>query len=180
MLITILLIFIFVIISILLRKSLVKKRFPGPKHLISFPDILFDEILKLSNKTLQKHLLNLLYPESARYIELTVPLASQYYTLKYGDIVQINLFNQPTIIISNSDFADYILRRNGKNYTLRFGNKIGLEYLGMENKGIIWNRNIQRWKYQRSNFFQKALNSKILDDAKYVSNDAARLYIKIC
>ncbi len=53
-------------------------------------------------------LLNILYPESARYTELTVPLASQYYTLKYGDIVQINLFNQPTLIISNCDFADYI------------------------------------------------------------------------
>jgi aromatase len=123
-------------------------------------------------------LLNILYPESARYTELTVPLASQYYTLKYGDIVQINLFNQPTLIISNCDFADYILRRNGKNYTLRFGNKLGLEYLGMENKGIIWNRNIQRWKYQRLNFFQKALNSKILDDAKYVSNDAADYILK--
>jgi hypothetical protein len=168
MLITILLIFIFfVIISILLRNSLGKKRFPGPKPLISPPKILFDGILKLPNKSLQKFLLNLLYPESARYI------ASQYYTSKYGDIVQINLFNQPTIIISNSDFADYILRRNGKNYTLRFGNKLGLEYLGMGNKGIIWNRNIQR-----SNFFQKALNSKILDDAKYVSNDAADYVLK--
>ncbi|UJR29443.1 hypothetical protein I4U23_010655 [Adineta vaga] len=109
---------------------------------------------------------------------LIIPLASQYYTLKYGDIVQINLFNQPTIIISNSDFADYILRRNGKNYTLRFGNQLGLEYLGMKTKGIIWNQNIQRWKYQRLNFFQKSLNSKILDDAKYVSNDTVDYILK--
>ncbi|CAF3752016.1 unnamed protein product [Rotaria sordida] len=108
----------------------------------------------------------------------TIPVASQYYTSKYGDIVQINLFNQPTIIISNPDFADYILRRNGKNYTLRFGNSLGLEYLGMKNKGIIWNRNIQRWKYQRLNFFQKALNNKLLDDAKYVSNDATDYVLK--
>ena len=88
---------------------------------------------------------------------MTVPLASQYYTLKYGDIVQINLFNQPTIIISNSDFADYILRRNGKNSTLRFGNQLGLEYLGMKNKGIIWNQDIQRWKYQRLKFLSKSI-----------------------
>jgi hypothetical protein len=109
MLITILLIFIFfLIISILLRNSLGKNQFPGPKHWISLPNCIFDIILKLSNKTLRKMLLNILYPESARYTELTVPLASQYYTLKYGDIVQINLFNQPTLIISNCDFADYI------------------------------------------------------------------------
>jgi aromatase len=177
MLITILLIFL-ITICILLNISPQKKRFPGPKHIISLPNYLFDLILNFSNKNLVKILLKIFYPESSRYIELTVPLASQYYTLKYGDIVQINLFNQPTIIISNCDFADYILRRNGKNYTLRFGNKLGLEYLGMENKGIIWNRNIQRWKYQRSNFFQKSLNSKILDDAKYVSNDATDYILK--
>ncbi|CAF4296367.1 unnamed protein product [Rotaria sp. Silwood2] len=106
-------------------------------------------------------------------------LPSQYCTSKYGDTVQINLFNQSTIIISNPDFADYILRRNGKNYTLRFGNPLGLEYLGMKNKGIIWNRNIQRWKYQRFNFSQKALNNKLLDNAKkYVSNDAADYILK--
>ena len=177
--VTIILILVLLITICVLRNIFKEKnRFPGPKHFISPPNYLFDIILKLSNEKLRKIFLNLLYSESSRFIELTVPLASQYYTLKYGDIVQINLFNQPTIIISNPDFADYILRRNGKNYTLRFGNKIGLEYLGMENKGIIWNRNIQRWKYQRLNFFQKSLNSKMLDDAKYISNDAADYILK--
>ncbi|CAF1307270.1 unnamed protein product [Rotaria sordida] len=162
----------------LLRYSTRKKIFPGPKHLISLPNYFFDIILTISNKKIRNILLNLFFPESFQYIKLTVPVASQYYTSKYGDIVQINLFNQPTIIISNPDFADYILRRNGKNYTLRFGNSLGLEYLGMKNKGIIWNRNIQRWKYQRLNFFQKALNNKLLDDAKYVSNDATDYVLK--
>lgn len=179
MLITILLLIIFIITIIILLNILKEKnRFPGPKYLISYPKIFLNIILKISNENIRKMFLKYFYPESARYIDLTVPLASQYYTLKYGDIVEINLFNNPTIIISNSDFADYILRRNGKNYTLRFGNKLGLEYLGMENKGIIWNRNIQRWKYQRLNFFQKSLNSKILDDAKYVSNDATDYILK--
>jgi len=174
----ILILIFFITILILLNISKQKNRFPGPKRFISLPNIFFDIILKISNKKVRKVLLNICYPESARYIELTVPLASQYYTSKYGDIVELNVFNCPTIIISNADFADYILRRNGKNYTLRFGNKLGLEYLGMENKGIIWNRNVQRWKYQRLNFFQKALNSKILDDAKYISNDAADYILK--
>ncbi|CAF4917440.1 unnamed protein product [Rotaria sp. Silwood1] len=179
MLDTTILLFIFITtIYILLRYFTEKKTFPGPKHLINLPNYFFDIILKISNKKLRNNLLNLFFPESFQYIELTVPLASQYYTSKYGDIVQINLFNQPTIIISNPDFADYILRRNGKNYTLRFGNQLGLEYLGMKNKGIIWNRNIQRWKYQRLNFFQKALNNKLLDDAKYISNDATDYILK--
>ncbi|CAF2052564.1 unnamed protein product [Rotaria magnacalcarata] len=179
MVITTTLLFIFITtVYILLRYSTRKKTFPGPKPLISLPNYFFNTILTISNKRLRDNLLNLFFPESFQYIVLTVPLASQYYTSKYGDIVQINLFNQPTIIISNPDFADYILRRNGKNYTLRFGNPSGLEYLGMKNKGIIWNTNIQRWKYQRLNFFQKALNTKLLDDAKYVSNDAVDYILK--
>ena len=48
----------------------------------------------------------------------------------------------------------------------------------MDNRGIIWNRNIQRWKYLRLKFFQKSLNCKILDDAKYVSNDATDYILK--
>lgn len=152
--------------------------FPGPTYLISLPNFVFDRVLTLSNKKLRNQLLNILFPDSFRYTTLSVPLASQYYTAKYGDIVKINLFNRPTIIISNPDFADYILRRNGKNYTLRFGNSSGLEYLGMKTKGIIWNTNVQRWKYQRLNFFQKSLNNKLLDDAKYVSNDAADYILK--
>ncbi|CAF0927647.1 unnamed protein product [Rotaria sordida] len=175
---TTLLFIFFITIYILLRYSTEKKIFPGPKHFINLPNYFFDIVLKISNKNLRNNLLKVFFPESFRYIELTVPLASQYYTSKYGDIVQVNLFNQPTIIISNPDFADYILRRNGKNYTLRFGNSLGLEYLGMKNKGIIWNRNIQRWKYQRLNFFQKALNNKLLDDAKYISNDATDYILK--
>ncbi|CAF0846328.1 unnamed protein product [Adineta steineri] len=167
-----------IIICILIRYSSKTKTFPGPKHIISLPNYFFNTILKISNEKLRKVFLNIFFPESARFVELTVPLAAQYYTSKYGDITQINLFNQPTIIISNADFADHILRRNGKNYTLRFGNELGLQYLGMENKGIIWNRNVQRWKYQRLNFFQKALNSKILDDAKYISTDAVDYILK--
>ncbi|CAF1686905.1 unnamed protein product, partial [Didymodactylos carnosus] len=71
------------------------------------------------------------------------------------------MFNQPTIIISNPDFADHILRRNGRNYTLRFGETQGLTHIGMKDKGIIWNTNVSRWKYQRTHFFQKSLNSKM-------------------
>ncbi|CAF1391955.1 unnamed protein product [Adineta ricciae] len=174
----ILIIIFFSTIYVLLRYSTEKKRFPGPKPKRFVPNFLFFSILKLRDETRRKNLLKRFFPESFHYVELTVPLASQYYTSKYGDIVQINLFNQPTIIISNADFADYILRRNGKNYTLRFGNQLGLAYLGMEHRGIIWNRNVQRWKYQRANFFQKSLNSKILDDAKYISNDAVDYVLK--
>lgn len=170
--------FVFLTLWILFRNSLRKRRFPGPKYLLPLPNNLFALIIKIPNRTLRKWLLEIFYPDSARFTELTVPLASQYYTSKYGDIVQINLFNEPTIIMSNSDFADYILRRNGKNYTLRFGNQSGLEYLGMFNRGIIWNKDIQRWKYQRLNFFQKSLNSKILEDAKDVSNDATDYILK--
>jgi aromatase len=169
---------IIVIIYVLSRNSTRKKTFPGPRHIISIPTYFLHMIMKISNPKIRTSLMSIFFPESARYAQLTIPLASQYYTSIYGDIVQIHPFNQPTIIISNPDFADHILKRNGKNYTLRFGNTLGLEYLGMANKGIIWNRNVQRWKYQRSNYFQKALNSKILDDAKHISNDAVNYVLK--
>ena len=172
---------ILLILTLWLFTNLYKEKtnhFPGPKQNVYLPKLLFKLILIIPNERIRKYFLRIFYKESSLFIELTVPLASQYLTSRYGNIVQFNLFANPTIIISDSDFADYILRRNGRNYTLRFGNQLGLQYLGMENKGIIWNRNIQRWKFQRANFFQKSLNSKILDDAKYVSKDATNYILK--
>ena len=46
------------------------------------------------------------------------------------------------------------MKTNGSNYTLRFGNHVGLTHIGMFENGIIWNRNVANWKTLR-NFFQR-------------------------
>ena len=170
--------FVCAIFLIAVQHATRKKSFPGPIYVFSMPSCLLPLLLKISNERIRRILMKLCFTDSARFLDMTVPLAAQYYTSTYGDIVEINLFNRKTLIVSNPDFADHILKRNGKNYTLRFGNKIGLEHLGMATRGIIWNGDVQRWKYQRSNFFQKSLNSKTLDDAKQVSYDAFQYVLK--
>lgn len=109
MFITISLTIIFLLTIILLLNNRRKKRISWSKIFNIISKNIFDLILKISNENLRKFFLKQFYPESFRYIELTVLLACQYYILKYGDIIQTNLFNNPTIIISNCDFADYVL-----------------------------------------------------------------------
>jgi len=46
------------------------------------------------------------------------------------------------------------MKTNGSNYTLRFGNHVGLAHIGMLTDGIIWNSDLAKWKILRA-FFQR-------------------------
>ncbi|CAJ0824934.1 11802_t:CDS:2, partial [Entrophospora sp. SA101] len=92
------------------------------------------------------------------YHRFNTPLWTHSLHLKYGDVFEIYSGSKRQLITNNLKIIEHVMKpvRNS-NYMSRVPPNEGLDVLGKSSKGIVMNRDINKWAYNRRIFIRAVM-----------------------